>query len=124
MRRVNGMPKNNTFYFGRENQKPQNRPGKFPISAVRPKEAGEVWFFAVWKEVVPLGSDFGPAVEGGVLLEVLLSIVISGSSSVGRASASQAEGREFESRFPLHSFHPDSLRCFHFLPLHRKHAHG
>ena len=25
-----------------------------------------------------------------------------GSSSVGRASASQAEGREFESRFPLH----------------------
>ena len=24
-----------------------------------------------------------------------------GSSSVGRASASQAEGREFESRFPL-----------------------
>ena len=25
----------------------------------------------------------------------------SGSSSVGRASASQAEGREFESRFPL-----------------------
>ncbi len=27
--------------------------------------------------------------------------VFSGNSSVGRASASQAEGREFESRFPL-----------------------
>ncbi len=28
-------------------------------------------------------------------------ITIGGNSSVGRASASQAEGREFESRFPL-----------------------
>ena len=33
----------------------------------------------------------------------------SGSSSVGRASASQAEGREFEPRFPLVHYHP--LRC-------------
>ncbi len=28
-------------------------------------------------------------------------IVVCGNSSVGRASASQAEGREFESRLPL-----------------------
>jgi hypothetical protein len=27
--------------------------------------------------------------------------LLSGNSSVGRASASQAEGREFETRFPL-----------------------
>ena len=37
-----------------------------------------------------------------------------GSSSVGRASAFQAEGRGFESRFPLHRFHglqrPDGTR--------------
>ena len=30
-----------------------------------------------------------------------LQIKLCGSSSVGRASASQAEGRGFESRFPL-----------------------
>ncbi len=30
-----------------------------------------------------------------------VSSIISGSSSVGRASASQAEGRESESRLPL-----------------------
>ncbi len=29
------------------------------------------------------------------------AVIICGSSSVGRASASQAEGREFESRLPL-----------------------
>ena len=35
-----------------------------------------------------------------------------GRSSVGRASAFQAEGRGFESRRPLKSFHPKSLLSF------------
>ena len=42
-----------------------------------------------------------------IILFFLLSLYPqkrSGSSSVGRASASQAEGREFESRFPLKDF--------------------
>nr|AOE10081.1 hypothetical protein [uncultured bacterium] len=38
-------------------------------------------------------------------------IIISGSSSVGRASAFQAEGRGFESRLPLQIF----LHILHFL---------
>ena len=35
---------------------------------------------------------------------LILSLLKSRNSSVGRASASQAEGREFESRFPLQDF--------------------
>ena len=36
------------------------------------------------------------------------SVFFRGNSSVGRASAFQAEGRGFESRFPLHSFSVNS----------------
>ena len=36
------------------------------------------------------------------LLILCTHFIVSGSSSVGRASASQAEGREFEPRFPLY----------------------
>ncbi len=37
---------------------------------------------------------------------------ISGNSSVGRASASQAEGRGFESRFPLKETSPSYREVF------------
>ena len=39
-------------------------------------------------------------------------ITIGGNSSVGRASASQAEGREFDSRFPLRQKGSDKVRTF------------
>ncbi len=38
--------------------------------------------------------------------------IFCGNSSVGRASASQAEGREFESRFPLIQKRPPSGGLF------------
>ena len=34
-----------------------------------------------------------------------------GNSSVGRASPCQGGGREFESRFPLHSFQMTNIDC-------------
>jgi hypothetical protein len=39
-------------------------------------------------------------------------IIYCGSSSVGRASAFQAEGREFESRLPLHIFQTPGAKDF------------
>ena len=39
-----------------------------------------------------------------ILVGQIMRVIISGNSSVGRASASQAEGRGFESRFPLNRF--------------------
>jgi hypothetical protein len=52
----------------------------------------------------------------------LIQRIISGNSSVGRASASQAEGRGFESRFPLtvnkpYSNQPQRLRAARKMPL-------
>ena len=41
---------------------------------------------------------------------------VGGSSSVGRASAFQAEGRGFESRFPLHTFFAEVFTLFRIGP--------
>ena len=52
------------------------------------------------------GLESDPKQEGRIrnienCITFITAIYVSGSSSVGRASASQAEGREFESRLPL-----------------------
>ena len=47
---------------------------------------------------------------------------ICGNSSVGRASASQAEGREFESRFPLKQT-AVAAGCFQWLEMKGRQGH-
>ncbi len=58
----------------------------------------------------PKGADCKSAGDafGGSnppLSTTFMLVSLSGNSSAGRASAFQAEGRGFESRFPLHFFY-------------------
>ena len=50
------------------------------------------------------------------ILHVIILVYKSGNSSGGRASASQAEGREFKSRFPLHFFQTNFSHFTFHLP--------
>ena len=74
---------------------PEKKSGRNPEKKSAPAVATFPENVYICNPVLTTGSPFGKSRASGDRLKFC------GNSSVGRASASQAEGREFESRFPL-----------------------